>query len=96
MAKENKLLQEETRTVQIMNDLGLHLRAAGVLVQLASNFNAEVWIEFNDRCANGKSIMSVLSLAAGCGSELTIRCEGSDASNALDALVRLIENKFEE
>lgn len=90
------MAQEYTRTVHIVNDLGLHLRAAGVLVQLASNFDAEIWIHYNDRRANAKSIMSVLSLAAGCGSEITIVAEGDDAKDAIDGLVLLIENKFEE
>ena len=86
----------ETRTVKIVNDLGLHLRAAGVLVQVASNYDAEIWLEYEGRRANGKSIMSVLSLAASCGAEIEMQAEGSDALDALDALARLIENKFQE
>jgi len=86
----------ETRTVKIVNDLGLHLRAAGVLVQVASNYDSEIWLEYDGRRANGKSIMSVLSLAASCGAEINMVAEGSDALDALDALARLIENKFQE
>jgi phosphocarrier protein len=76
--------------------LGIHLRAAGVLVQVAGRFAAEVWVERRGNRANGKSIMSVLSLAAGHGSELEISAEGDDARDAVNAIVDLIENEFEE
>ena len=82
--------------VKIVNDLGLHLRAAGVLVQVASNYDAEVWLEYNGQRANAKSIMSVLSLAASCGAELKMLAQGHDAEAALEALTILIDNKFQE
>jgi phosphotransferase system HPr (HPr) family protein len=85
-----------SRTVRISNDLGIHLRAAGVLVQVAGRFTAEVWVERHRTPANGKSIMSVLSLAAGRGSELEVSAEGDDAHDAVNAIVDLIENEFEE
>ena len=84
-----------TRTVRIANDLGIHLRAAGVLVQVAGRFHAEVWVERKGTRANGKSIMSVLSLAAGRGSQLEVSAEGADAREAVAAVVELIENNFE-
>jgi phosphocarrier protein len=64
-------------------------------VQVAGRFASEVWIERRGTRANGKSIMSVLSLAAGKGSELTITAEGADAEEAAVAVVDLIENDFE-
>jgi phosphocarrier protein HPr len=83
------------RTVLIVNDLGIHLRAAGALVQLAGRFRADIWIERNDMKVNGKSIMSVLSLAASKGTEVTISAQGEDAEQAVDALCQLIERGFE-
>lgn len=83
------------RTVVIVNDLGVHLRAAGALVQVAGRFRSEVWLERNDMRANGKSIMSVLSLAASKGCELTVSAEGDDAEEAVSALCTLIERGFE-
>lgn len=87
---------EKTKSVKIVNDLGLHLRAAGVFVQVASNYDAEIWLEYNGQRANAKSIMSVLALAASCGAEIKMLGEGYDAEAALDALALLIENKFQE
>jgi len=84
-----------TRTVRITNDLGVHLRAAGALVQVASKFGAEIWIEHGPHRANAKSIMSVLTLAASRGVEVVITADGDDAESALGALVHLIENGFE-
>ena len=84
-----------SKTVRIANDLGIHLRTAGVLVQVAERFMSEVWVTRRGTRANGKSIMSVLSLAAGRGSELEVTAEGTDAREAVTAIVQLIENNFE-
>lgn len=84
-----------SRTVKIANDLGIHLRAAGVLVQLAGRFRCEVWLEKSGTRANGKSIMSVLALAASKGSELKVTTQGDDADDALAAICGLIERGFE-
>jgi len=83
-----------SRTVRIANELGVHLRVAGLLVQLAERYQSAIWIERAGQRANGKSIMSVLTLAAGKGSELTITAEGSDAEAAVKALADLIEAGF--
>ncbi len=83
------------RTVLIVNDLGIHLRAAGALVQLAGRFQAEIWIEHREMRVNGKSIMSVLSLAAGKGSEVIVSAEGEDAEQAVGAVCNLIERGFD-
>ena len=86
----------KSESVTIEHNLGLHLRAAGALVQLASRYQSKLSIRYGGLTANGKSIMSVLSLAASCGAEINMVAEGSDALDALDALARLIENKFQE
>ncbi len=84
-----------SRTVRIQNDLGIHLRAAGLLVQVAGGFKSEILIERGQMRANGKSIMSVLSLAASKGVELKITADGVDAEAAVAALCSLIEHGFE-
>ncbi len=82
------------KKVKIQNDLGLHLRAAGALVQVASRFQAEIRLKRGATEANAKSIMSVLSLAAGKGVELVLSAEGDDAKDAVDKLAKLIEAGF--
>ena len=88
-------MTSSSRTVRIANDLGIHLRAAGQLVQLAGRFRSDVWIERNQLRANGKSIMSVLSLAASKGAEIRVTAEGEDAEDAVGAICGLIERGFE-
>ena len=82
--------------VQIINKLGLHARASAKLTQLASGFESEVWMEKGSRRVNAKSIMGVMMLAAGKGSMVTIESIGEDEQAALDAIVRLIDDKFGE
>ena len=82
------------RDVRIVSDLGLHLRAAGALVQLASRFRAEIRLRRGTTEANAKSIMSVLSLAAGKGVTLNLRAEGEDAAAAVTAIAQLIASGF--
>ena len=84
------------REVEIVNKLGLHARASAKLTQTASRFAADVWLSRNGRRVNAKSIMGVMMLAAGKGSRIAIETDGSDADQALDALVSLIEGKFGE
>ncbi|MCC5887886.1 MAG: HPr family phosphocarrier protein [Gammaproteobacteria bacterium] len=84
------------RKVLICNKKGLHARAASRLVQVASAFSAEVRLLFNDKQADGKNIMSVMMLAAAMGTEVVLEAEGEDAEAALDALVELIESRFDE
>jgi phosphocarrier protein len=85
-----------TRTVTIVNELGLHARAAAEFTRLASQFEASVFVSRDGTEVNGKSIMGVLMLAAHCGSRIDIRAEGPDAEKALDALEALVENRFGE
>jgi len=84
------------REVEIVNKLGLHARASAKLTQTASRFAADVWLSRNGRRVNAKSIMGVMMLAAGKGSRVAIETDGTDADQALTALVTLIEDKFGE
>lgn len=81
---------------EIVNDLGLHARAASKLVGLANKFDAEVYVGGGGREVNAKSILGVLMLAAGKGSRITLRCEGPQAQEAYDALAALIQDGFGE
>lgn len=82
--------------IEIINKLGLHARASSKFTQTASRFRAEVWIARNGRRVNGKSIMGVMMLAAGIGSELELETDGAQEQEATDALVALINDKFGE
>ncbi len=83
-------------TLTITNKRGLHARAAAKLVETASNFDASVRIHFSGKEADGKSIMSLLMLAAGFGSEIVVITEGHDELDAVSALQILINNRFNE
>jgi len=84
------------RTVVIVNPLGLHARPAAEFVKIAATFQSEIFVEKDGVAVNGKSIMGVMTLAAECGSEITIRADGDDASEALAALGSLVRNGFNE
>jgi phosphocarrier protein len=86
----------ESQTFTIRNRLGLHARAAALLVKTANHFDANVMIEKDGVEVNGKSIMGILMLAASRGAKITVRVEGNDAGEALQTLEKLIENKFGE
>ena len=87
------LLEKE---LLIQNKLGLHARAAALLVKTANRFSSDVKIAKDRTIANGKSIMGVLTLAAACGSSIKVSCEGPDASDAMRAIENLISAKFNE
>jgi phosphocarrier protein len=82
--------------VEIINKLGLHARASSKLTQLASRFKSEIFITRNNRRVNGKSIMGVMMLAAAKGSIVELEVSGDDEQEAIEALVALINNKFDE
>ena len=84
------------QTVTISNKLGLHARASAKLTKLAGGFRCDVHLSRNGRRVNAKSIMGVMMLAAGIGSEVEIETEGVDEQAALDAIVALIDDKFGE
>lgn len=83
-------------TVEIINKLGLHARAAAQFVQTASSFQSHIEVEKGHRRVNAKSIMGVMMLAAAKGSEITIYAEGSDAEESLQTLQELVNNRFNE
>jgi phosphocarrier protein HPr len=82
--------------VEIVNKLGLHARASAKLTQLAGSFASEVWLSRNGRRVNAKSIMGVMTLAAAKGSTIQIVTSGSDEAAAMEALVKLIKERFGE
>jgi len=84
------------RHVTIVNRLGLHARAAARFVTLASGFESEVQLLRGDREVNGKSIMGVMMLAAGKGTDLELVADGPDEHEALDKLAALIDERFGE
>lgn len=84
------------RTFTIKNKLGLHARAANMLVQAASNFQCTITVNKDGIEANAKSIMGLLLLAAGRGSKIVVRAEGKDAKEAIKEIGKLIEGKFGE
>ncbi len=83
-------------TLTIINDLGLHARAATVFVKVAAQFKAEIFVEKGGREVNGKSIMGLLTLVAARGSQINLRAEGEDGAAQIDALKALIADRFGE
>ena len=89
-------MQTCERACLIVNELGLHARAATKLVQLASKFTSEVEVENDGQVANAKSVMGVLLLCGGPGVTITVRARGEDAEAAVEALAALIAERFGE
>jgi phosphocarrier protein len=85
-----------SRRVTIRNELGLHARTATRLVECANQFACEVWMSHEDRRVNGKSIMGILTLAAGPGMVIALETRGEDEQPALNELSELIESGFGE
>jgi len=85
-----------TRDCVIRNRLGMHARAAAKFVQLATRFSAQVRVSRDGRTMDGKSIMGILLLAAGAGASIVITADGSDETDAAEALCRLVESGFGE
>ncbi len=83
-------------TVTIVNRLGLHARAAGKLVNLAKTFSSEITLARDAEAVDGKSIMSVMLLAAPIGTELTLSVAGDDEDAAMAAISELIADRFGE
>jgi phosphocarrier protein HPr len=84
------------KNTTISNKLGLHARASAKLTKLAGSYPCEVWISRGERRVNAKSIMGVMMLAAGMGTEITLETNGDKEQEAMDALVALIHDKFGE
>ena len=81
-------------TLEIVNRLGLHARAAVLFVQAATQFDAKVTVTKDDQSVDGRSIMGVMMLAAEEGSTIRVRADGSDELAAIEALRGLVDGKF--
>ena len=86
----------QNKEVEILNKLGLHARASAKITQLAGNFQSEVWLSRNKLRVNAKSIMGVMMLAANKGSRINIETTGLDETEAMLALINLVEDYFGE
>ena len=84
------------RTLTIRNQRGLHARAAAKFVKLAAKFDAQITVTKDGQSVDGRSIMGLMMLAAGIGTDISVSTEGDDAQAAMDAVDALIENKFDE
>ncbi len=84
------------RPIVIRNPLGLHARAAAKFVKAASAFDAEITVVRDDLSVSGKSILGLMMLGAGPGTELKLRAQGPDAARALEALAALVSDGFGE
>jgi phosphocarrier protein len=85
-----------TRSVTVVNTLGLHARAAARFVHLATRFDSHVRVRRDSKVMDGKSIMGILLLAAARGTQLTISADGPDEQAAVEALAQLVESGFSE
>ena len=83
-------------SVEITNERGLHARASAKFVKLAATFDAEVTVSKDGATVDARSIMGLMMLAAGPGSQIVIRAEGSEADAVVAALAELVTNRFEE
>jgi phosphocarrier protein len=84
------------RKIEIKNKLGLHARAAALLVQTVNRFSAQVSISKDGQTADGRSIMGVLTLAATQGSKIQVEAVGADAEQAVKAIEKLVDKRFNE
>jgi len=84
------------KNIKITNKLGLHARPAALLVKTAGKYKSEITVSKDDMEVNAKSIMGVMMLAAEKGSMLTITASGEDEEDAVSAIVKLIQGKFDE
>ncbi len=84
------------KTVIVSNRAGIHARPAALIAQTASKFECEILIKKESLTVNAKSIMGVMTMAAGYKTALNLSADGSDEAEAMQALLALFENKFEE
>ena len=89
-------MTEQRRDIEIVNKLGLHLRAAAQFIQTANRFKSDVTVHKDGKSVNGKSIMGVMTLVAVKGSRISVSAKGEDAASCLEALSALAGNKFGE
>jgi phosphocarrier protein len=86
----------QTQEVTIKNRAGIHARPAALIVQTANEFQCEIFLEKDNNSINAKSIMGIITLGAGYNSLIKVKTDGSDEDDALQAIVKLFENRFEE
>ena len=86
----------ERRACLIGNRLGLHARAAARFVRMAGSFDAEVWVIRNGTRVSGVSILGLMMLAAAPGTEIILEAKGREANEVLEALLKLVDDKFDE
>lgn len=84
------------KEVTIQNRAGIHARPAAMIVQTASKYTSAIYLSREDEKINAKSIMGIITLGAGYQAVLTVSAEGTDEAEAVDAIVGLFENRFEE
>jgi phosphocarrier protein len=84
------------RRLEIKNRLGLHARAAALIVQTVAQYEAEITVTKEDQTVNGKSILGLMMLAAAPGSTIEVSADGPDAQAAVDAITALVEARFNE
>ncbi len=89
-------MSKVVRKIEIKNKLGLHARAAALLVQTANKFAAQVSLSKDGQTADARSIMGLLTLAAARGSKIQVEANGDDAERAVKAIERLIDSRFNE
>jgi phosphocarrier protein HPr len=89
-------MSKVVRKLEIKNKLGVHARAAALLVQMVNRFSAQVTFSKDGQTTDGRSIMGVLTLAATQGSKIQVEATGEDAERAVRAIERLIDNRFNE
>lgn len=85
-----------SKCLKVSNQLGLHARAAALFVKTANRYSADVLIQKGQKKVNGKSIMGLLTLAAGRGSEIVVTTSGEDSEEAMNSILELVESKFGE
>lgn len=85
-----------TKHLILTNKLGMHARPSALFVRTASKFKSEITVEKDGEEINGKSIMGLMMLAAGCGSKLTVQAQGPDAAQAIEEIEKLFERRFDE
>ncbi len=85
-----------SKELTIVNKLGLHARPAAMFVKVASACDSEVLVEKDDEQVNGKSIMGLMMLAAGCGAKITVSADGSDEAAVMEKLEALVNSGFTE
>jgi phosphocarrier protein HPr len=84
------------KKLAITNKLGLHARAAALLVQTVTKFSSQITFSKDGQCADGRSIMAVLTLAATQGSKIQVEASGDDAERAVKAIEKLFDSRFNE